>query len=65
VEQGVEPEWTSSLLGGDGVQVFVGAGVGVDERLVETELRMAVKDELCDMIKGLSGRQGCNSVTER
>lgn len=53
------------LLGGDGVQVFVGAGAGVDEELVEAEVRMAVRDELCHMIKELSGKQGCNSISRR
>ena len=47
------------------MQVFVGAGVGVDEELVEAEVRTAVRDELCHMIKELSGQQGCISVSHR
>ena len=51
------------LLGGDGVQVFVSEGVGVDEELVEQEARTVIRDELCSIIKHLSAKQGCISVS--
>lgn len=38
--------------------MFVGAGMPVDEGVVEDELRNAVKEELCQLIKNLSGKQG-------
>lgn len=48
------------MLGPEGLQVFVGAGVAVDEGVVETEVRIAVREELCLLIRSLAGKEGCS-----
>ncbi len=48
----------SSLLGGDGLQVFVGEGVPVDEATVEQEVKSAVKNELYQFIRAFAGKEG-------
>ena len=45
-------------MGGAGLQAFVGAGLAVDEELVEEEVRNAVRMELVGIIRELSGKEG-------
>ena len=46
------------MLGGQGMQVFVGAGLPVDEGVVEREVRSAVWEELRLLVRNLTGREG-------
>lgn len=46
------------LLGNSGLQVFVGAGMPVDQDVVEKEIRSAIRSELCQLIEELTGKQG-------
>ncbi len=48
-------------MGGAGLQAFVGAGLAVDEELVEEEVRNAVRMELVGIIRELSGKEGYTS----
>ena len=49
------------MLGTEGLQVFVTAGVAVDEGVVEREVRAAVREELCQQIRSLTGKEGCST----
>lgn len=48
-------------LGGAGLQVFVGAGVEMDDDVVEREVRETVREQLLRLLRELSGKQGVNS----
>lgn len=48
-------------LGGEGLQVFVGAGVEMDDGVVEREVRDTVREHLLRLLRELSGKQGVDS----
>ena len=50
-------------MGGAGLQAFVGAGLAVDEAVVEEEVRGAIREELVGIIRELCGKQGCISAS--
>ena len=54
-----------SLMGGNGLQVFVGAGVPVNEETLEREVRGVVKNELTLLVRDLTGKQGCDDTDYR
>ena len=61
--EGREGRGLESVMGGAGLQAFVGAGLAVDDGVVEEEVRNAIRSELVGIIRELSGKQGCTSAT--
>ena len=48
-------------MGGAGLQVFVGAGVEVDDGVMEEEVRGTVREHLVRLLRELSAKQGVDS----